>query len=827
MKKQMFTTALAAITVTSALAVPAKPGRQTITQSDGTVITVERVGDERFHAYVTTDGLTVEPGVNGDFFYTTAEGITAVRAHNPGQRTSQEASFLRTEAAELTMPKLASKRISNATRLKSAPLKAQKPQVPNIGEAKVPVLLLSFRDKDFIDGENAASAFEDFLNGNGVSVGQYFRDQSNGLYNPHFDIYGPYQLTGNTSVYGGNDRYGNDRGLGKMVAEGCTALNAQIDFSQYDNDGDGVCDVVIVLYAGPGEASVDYTYPNAKDLVWPAQWELSASDYGKSLFQDGVTIDKFAVFNEAHGSDTGKIDGIGTMCHEFSHCLGLPDFYDTNYNYYGMGNWSLMCSGSYNDDGYTPIGYSAYEKAFMKWIDIPEARPNTRYTLPAMNQKSAETDLAVKATSDRNSDEYFIFENRRQQGWDRFIPAEGMLITHVDFLQTSWDNNVVNNYATQRMSPVPADNAANSSSESGDLWPGRNDSATQFTDTSRPAATVHTGGTLGKPVTDIKRNDDGTISFHFMPGVLTPLSTPLLSSASDITDSKFTASWTHDEAEHAGSYTLEVRKHTDVEQLLSTTFVDSEADWTVVSGTSAMYNVNTEDFVLGSNRNIGTIVSPAVNPKSINQITVLVEVASYGSDNSSLCAWSSDNDTETTAPSSAKIISITDSFAYYAIVLDAEPDTDNHIYLGTTGNKKRVRIHSATIYSGDASALFSGDDVIINKAPSSSIDDNGVITITGITALSHIVEGLIPGEKYDFRVKALPADPDNYTESEWTPRETVTLTLAGIHDVTIDSVTETAVEYFTIQGTKVNAGNLTPGIYVERRGTTVRKIVIR
>ena len=140
MKKQMFTIALAAITMTTALAVPAKPGRQTITQSDGTVITVERVGDERFHAYVTTDGLTVEPGVNGDFFYTTVEGITAVRAHNPGQRTSQEASFLRTEAAELTMPKLASKRISNAARLKSAPLKAQKPQVPNIGEAKVPVL---------------------------------------------------------------------------------------------------------------------------------------------------------------------------------------------------------------------------------------------------------------------------------------------------------------------------------------------------------------------------------------------------------------------------------------------------------------------------------------------------------------------------------------------------------------------------------------------------------------------------------------------------------------------------------------------------------------
>ena len=84
--------------------------------------------------------------------------------------------------------------------------------------------------------------------------------------------------------------------------------------------------------------------------------------------RDGVTIDKYAVFNELSGSNTNNIDGIGTVCHEFSHCLGLPDFYETTYTYgyYGMGSWSLMCSGSYNNDGYTPIGYSAYEKHFRQ-----------------------------------------------------------------------------------------------------------------------------------------------------------------------------------------------------------------------------------------------------------------------------------------------------------------------------------------------------------------------------------------------------------------------------------------------------------------------------
>ncbi|MDE5808146.1 MAG: M6 family metalloprotease domain-containing protein, partial [Muribaculaceae bacterium] len=329
-------------------------------------------------------------------------------------------------------------------------------------------------------------------------------------------------------VYGGNDYSGEDKGLGKMVAEGALGLDREIDYSKYDNDGDGVCDVLIILYAGDGEAS---SYDrDAENAIWPCQWSLSSSDYGKSLTLDNTLINKFAVFNELNGSNLRKIDGIGTFCHEFSHCLGLPDFYDTNYGQlFGMGPWSLMDSGSYLDDGYTPIGYSAYEKEFMGWIDIEEGKKNTYYSLPVLNQVNAATDKAVRLTNPADPDEYFILENRRRQGWDKYMDAEGLLIYHVTYSASAWENNNVNDFPMQRMTPVPCDNnlkmdaysyygktqyRINDADLRGDLWPYKgNDS---FTDNSLPAQKVNTGNLLGKPVTGIVINSDGTASFWLM-----------------------------------------------------------------------------------------------------------------------------------------------------------------------------------------------------------------------------------------------------------------------------------------------------------------------
>ncbi|MDE7413805.1 MAG: M6 family metalloprotease domain-containing protein [Muribaculaceae bacterium] len=537
MKRKIFcATALLFATALSSLAIPAKPGERVFRQSDGSEITLRLIGDEHFHTYLTSDGLTVGRGKDGNFYYQKTADLTDIMAHDPADRGAVERSFIKEVSSELLLSSLAEAReeIVKQRRVVKMTTRAGKTQVPNVGSPHVPVLLVQYQDKKFKDAD-PKETFETFFNKGDVNAYKYFEDQSNGKYTPKFDIYGPFTLPEKRSYYGENDSYGNDKRLGEMVALSAIGLDDKIDYSIYDNDGDGECDVLIILYAGDGEASSEDR--DAENSIWPCQWVLSASDYRKALTLDDTKVDKFACFNELNGSNRRRIDGIGTFCHEFSHCLGLPDFYDTKYSgFFGMGPWSIMDSGSYNNDTYTPCGYSAYEKEFMGWIDIEEGAANTQYTLPVFNSGSEDTDRAVKLTSSKDNREYYILENRKKQGWDKYMYGEGLFIYHVTYNQNSWAGNTVNNYSLQRMCPVPCDNSLKMSKYTywgetyyeidnsdlpGDLWPFNGNN--ELTDTSTPAAKLNSGGGfLGKPVTEIEINPDGTASFWVMKGVNGP-----------------------------------------------------------------------------------------------------------------------------------------------------------------------------------------------------------------------------------------------------------------------------------------------------------------
>lgn len=525
-----------------AQAVPAKPGWHTMKQSDGTTLQIQAVGNAFNHALLTSDGLMVVRGDDGDFYYSSSlTGMTAIRAHEAGQRTAAETAFIEAQRGNLTMP---DRQMRKRNILGVGGTNADA-EVPAHGNRRIPIILVEFKDKKFANSREGI--IEAMLTGD-ESVGQYFRDQSNGLYEPDFDVYGIYTLSQNRQYYGGNNSSGNDKGLGYMVTEACQLAAADgVSFKPYDTNNDNYCDVVIVIYAGVGEAQASSSHPEA---IWPCNWYLSSASYygmgGNGAFRPNSSdpfVDMFAVFNELHGSnDNGTtIDGIGTFAHEFGHCLGLPDFYDTgNGNHYGLGDWDIMCMGCYNNDGFTPPGYSAYEKAFMGWINYIKPMPGTYYTLPVWNQKNAATDKALCITSDLNENEFFILENRRKQGWDRYAPGEGIMITHVTYSADRWAANTPNNQNIQLMTLMNADNTWSYYNESTDLWP--QNGKTEFTDNSTPAAKLNmsangsiTGnaGYLGKPVTDMVINNDGTASFWYMKGSAT---NPVISVSTDNID---------------------------------------------------------------------------------------------------------------------------------------------------------------------------------------------------------------------------------------------------------------------------------------------------
>lgn len=837
-KSLILTLAAIGMCAASAYAVPARRGARNFIQPDGSTISLQMIGDEYFHTLATPDGLAVAKGADGFYYYQSTRGISEVRASSDVRaRSEAEKTFLAGNGADISVNALVKARLAGIKKARATRARkvGQKSQVPNSGTPRVPVLLVQYSDYKFKDAD-ANKVFKNFFTSGEKSAHQYFVDQSNGKYNPQFDVYGPVTLPNKRAYYGGNDYSGNDKAVGEMVAVACQRLSSEINYATYDNDKDGECDVIIVLYAGDGEASS--TDPDCEDAVWPCQWSLDSSDYGKSLTYNNTKINKFAVFNELNGEDLSKIDGIGTFCHEFSHCLGLPDFYDTQYGpHFGMGPWSLMDYGPYNDGGYTPLGYSAYEKAFMNWINIEEGKSNTHYTLPWLNQKKADTDMAVKLTNPADPDEYYILENRKCQGWDKFMYTEGLFIYHVTYSDMAWESNTVNDYDLQRMTPVPADNALkldkitymgetyynfNEESILGDLWP--YNSATELTDTSKPASKVNTGSKLGKPITDITRNADGTVSFWCMKTPLPAVSAPAGLSHSLINNTTASFSWNPPAEQTPVTYTLEVTPHIDLSyKLASSTCFDYEGEDWEADGYTEFETGN--GIRLGSSKQNGMITSPSFTGDATGIVTTKIKAKFYSNDFSKMNVELLDENGKTL---DSKTLTLTKAFRDFNIVFKGTPDSEMKISISTTAKKQRIYVYGVEIYTGDASDLQPEYASQALKTPNVSNGSDGSFLITGITSTTFTLSGLEPDGKYDYRLRAVPNDTQNWDASPWT--ETGQFDLSdptGVEDISIpESDLEGTPLYYTLQGLALPSCPSVPGIYIVKTGRSTRKIII-
>ena len=374
----------------------------------------------------------------------------------------------------------------------------------------MPILLVQYADVKF---SSAKSQMEELANSeDGVpeegtgSIRQFFVDQSEGQFLPTFDVIGPITLKNNMKYYGANDRDGYDLRPQEMTEEACKLAynNLNTDFKRYDNNKDGYVDFLYIIYAGYGEAS----YPDKlEDTIWPHQWALEVP-----LMLGGVNIQQYACNNELAGHRGTTLAGIGAFCHEFSHCLGLPDFYDTSEegSTFGMSAWSIMDYGCYNNNGYTPCGYNAYEKDCIGWKSLVELKESKQVTLKPLSEDGE----AYKIVNDANPNEFYVVEHINQKGWNKYAPASGMLVLHVDYDEEVWYNNEVNNAPRhRRMTIIPADGKLDDRTLEGDVYPGTAKNRS-LTSTSRPAAKVYTGGCMNKDITDIA-SANGVITFTF------------------------------------------------------------------------------------------------------------------------------------------------------------------------------------------------------------------------------------------------------------------------------------------------------------------------
>lgn len=492
MKKLISLLSLVAVSA-AVMATPAKRGVwKTVTLADGSTVRVELRGDE----YMS--------------YWQSAEGQCYVRQADSDLYEVADMAALQSQAKQ---------------RREAAPLRAAQQRVTIggdhedfVGSKKGLIILAEFSDVKFLAGHDAdyythVANDLDFTSSDGHvgSIRDYFLAQSYGQFDLTFDVVGPISLKNQQSYYGRNSSSSIDVNVRDMIEETVEgAADLLGDFSDYDWFGDGRVDQVFVIYAGEGEAN-----GGGDDTVWPHRSSIPTKNLG------GKKVSTYATSCELQSA--GQIDGIGPFCHEFSHCLGLPDLYDTSYSgNYGMSAWDVMESGCYLGNAFRPCGYSGYERNYCGWKDPIYLTDDTH--VEGMKGISDGGDYYI-IKNDAYDNEYYILENRTRTGWDSELYGEGLLITYIDFSEYLWRNNLINTVDGvsndhQRYTVFPADNstASTSTSIAGDVFPYRRNNL--FTNYSVPASTLNHANTDGqkymsKPVTNITRADDGTISFDF------------------------------------------------------------------------------------------------------------------------------------------------------------------------------------------------------------------------------------------------------------------------------------------------------------------------
>lgn len=508
---------------TAANAVPAKKMQKVITLANGTQVSVELRGDEYLSWWEGTDGTA---------YRTTATDENVFEAFDlEAQKPAAAARRARTEQG----------RVARLARVKNS-LKGADDKMRGLGGDHITykgvkkglVVLVDFKNKKFADGHDLeyyknvinGKDFSDEEEGYVGSVRDYFLAQSNGQFELDFDVVGPVTMSKNYGYYGNDGAYQKDEKVYEMIKEASDAIQDQVNLKDYDWDGDGEADQVFFLYAGLGQAS-----GGSYSTIWPHESQLLYWPCGVLSYPTGK-INTYACANElqpeTQGSSRYISAGIGTICHEFSHCLGFADMYDTSGGgAYGMAVFDVMDQGSYNGNGFVPCNYTAFERIYAGWVE-------------AIELDAPATVEDMKSVSDygrpfimynyKNTNEYFLLENRQNTGWDKGLyGSNGLLIVHVNYVPSRWINNTVNvitgtgNNRIQCCTVVNADGSRDMSdfySLQGDLYPYEVKGVTmndEFTDDSEPAAKLYNKNSdnsyyLGIPITQIKRSK-GSVSF--------------------------------------------------------------------------------------------------------------------------------------------------------------------------------------------------------------------------------------------------------------------------------------------------------------------------
>ena len=619
------------------LAVPASVETFFIKQPDGSSVEVRQVGDENFHVLETADGYILQKDALGFYAYADARGESSgIYARDAQNRSGSDIQFLAALDPDAIYQKLLTKAPSEELQNYNFPKfirpRIQRMPIPDSmltqGDFRGMVVLVQYADIKFKAADPKAQ-FTDFLNKEGYneyhhqgSVRDYFIKNSMGIFRPTFDVYGPITVPNTRATYASTTTGNKNFAAAKTIL--ATALDSldkrgEIDFSKYDNDGDGMVDFVFMIYAGVGSngSGVD-------DAIWPHANYFNSQkgpNSGKKM-SDGSYINYFACSNEigttAYRNDksTSTLNGIGTFIHEFSHVLGLPDLNDTkgtNKTRKDPTKWSVMSTGVYNcpsNPEYVqccaPPFYSAFERMSLGWMTPMELNVKGEVKLDKI-----EDNVAYSVTNPKNPKEVYLLEYRNRKKWDAGQPSSGMLIWHIDYVDSIWNINAVNaNAAHMYVDVVEAVPAKGTTATAEDVFPGTG----KVTDFSN--FVFWTGDSMKIALSDITESSDKEyVTFNVdmtvksSPSVKSSSSTKSSSSAISSSSANFSSSNTP-----SSSSSVSVSSSSRITSSSSAISSSAVSSSSKVSSSSSMTSSSSETIASSSSEHSVFAMRPAQLP---------------------------------------------------------------------------------------------------------------------------------------------------------------------------------------------------------------------
>jgi M6 family metalloprotease-like protein len=533
----------------TARAAPANPHTFPLTQPDGTQFEVIVIGDETWSAIETLDGFTLLPDdATGYWTYATLDksghlvagdlrvGINSPTLLRPHLRPNH--SEFKTHQHE-TLPPAS----TNQTRYNGK------------GDQPLLAILVQFTNQAPVG--TSPPDWVNFFFGPTNSVQHYYKQTSYNQLNltPARETFGEEDdgvVGWVTLPYPHPNSSGVNETLRKVAKDAIAAADAYIDFASFDADGDGYVKSselhIAFIYAG-----YEGSFSGGPALACGNQLWAHRANLAEFVKADGVTVlsslgrGGYAAAGEWHcatNSGAGHPATLGPMVHELGHDLGLPDLYDIepagSPSSYGVGNWSVMGTGSWNfvpgtAYGASPAHQDPFSKSYLGWL-TPTQLVDSQTTL--VIAPSATTAQVIQLRDNpggidwefryaSGSGEYFLVENRQKLGYDAGLPGCGLLIWHINEVITY--TNFANAIDTKRLVDLEEADGRNdldNKTNPGDVGDAFTSTARFFGQFSKPSSALYSGQSSGVTVTNILPESvgcpSGSITSHASHTVAQP-----------------------------------------------------------------------------------------------------------------------------------------------------------------------------------------------------------------------------------------------------------------------------------------------------------------